>query len=287
MSRKEKQPWNPFPLAVLNVEGITRGAKHILTVLAARSNWKGETCVGHRRLTKDCQSSKQYVSDALKELYAKGLVADHPRTRHKGEADWRVISQSVLQSRITKERDQSYPVGQVSPTDQDFHNPTQQGETLQIKQELNLADHSPLNLADENLNNNNQPVVVVDPQTPTEVKNESLGLVSGYTPEQIASHAEACKFNPWVHANDSPNARKRPAFVAHLMTIDPPRKPLASKPVNPNCNRCHGATYGSPTWEPSIYDPNGEKKPFCADCMKLPQYRRHEGERSFMKASNI
>jgi hypothetical protein len=234
MSRKEKQPWNPFPLAVLNVEGITRGAKHILTVLAARSNWKGETCVGHRRLTKDCQSSKQYVSDALKELYAKGLVADHPRTRQKGEADWRVISQSVLQSRITKEPDQSYPVGQVSPnqqdyispTEQDFHNPTQQGETLQIKQEPNLADHLPLNLADENLNNNNQPVVVVVPHTPTEVENETLGLVSGYTPEQIASHAEACKLNPWVHAHDSPAARKRPGFVRHLMTIDPPKRPL-------------------------------------------------------------
>lgn len=69
-------------------------------------------------------------------------------------------------------------------------------------------------------NNNNQPVVVVP--APNSNGNQD-GLVSGYTPEEIAIHAEACKLNPWVHANDSPNARKRPAFVAHLMTIDPPR----------------------------------------------------------------
>ena len=33
------------------------------------------------------------------------------------------------------------------------------------------------------------------------------------------------------------------------------------------CARCHGTTYGKPTIELG--------KPFCGDCMKLPEYRRH------------
>jgi hypothetical protein len=64
------------------------------------------------------------------------------------------------------------------------------------------------------------------------------------------------------------------------MTIDPPRKPLASKSTNPNCGRCKGPTFGNPTWE--AYDLGGEEKPFCADCMKLPLYRRHSGSRNIL-----
>jgi hypothetical protein len=56
------------------------------------------------------------------------------------------------------------------------------------------------------------------------VKNP--GTVAGYTAEAIAAHAEACKTNAWVRANDGANARKREGFVRHLMTIDPPRKRL-------------------------------------------------------------
>lgn len=244
MRKQEKQPWNPFPLAVLSAGekfDLTPAAISVLIYLGARSNWKGETCVGHTRMCADLRRSKDFVTTALKELYVKGVVTADGRVRHKGQADWRIISQSVLKSRNTAEGDQSCPAGlsiparqdYVSPEEQDYDIPACQSQTLQIKQELNLADHLPLNLADENLNNNNQPVVVVVPQAPTEVENETPGLVSGYTPEQIASHAEACKLNPWVHANDSPNARRRPAFVAHLMTIDPPRKPIASKLTNP------------------------------------------------------
>lgn len=164
MGKKEKQPWNPFPLAVLNVEGLSRGAKHVLTVLAARSNWKGETCVGHRRLTKDCQSSKQYVTDALKELYAKGIVKAAVRGRKKNQADWKTISPSVLNRRIEpvssptqqdySEEMQSCPAGvekDSSPTEQDYISecsPTQQGKTLQIKKSLNLAGQPNPNLAE-------------------------------------------------------------------------------------------------------------------------------------------
>jgi hypothetical protein len=87
MKRSDKQPWNPFPLAVLTVEGISRGAAHVLTVLGARSNYKGEVCVGHRGLVRDCKSSKQYVTDALKELYDEGIVQRHPRKRSVKQAD--------------------------------------------------------------------------------------------------------------------------------------------------------------------------------------------------------
>jgi hypothetical protein len=149
--KQDKMPWNPLPLAVLKVEGISRGAAHVLTVLAARSNWKGETCVGHRGLVKDCKSSKQYVTDALKELYQKKLVSESPRNRQKRQADWKTINPIVLTSRTTQNPTQqddakSYPVGHQNPTQQDFNNPSQQGRTLQTNQNPNLADK---NLADD------------------------------------------------------------------------------------------------------------------------------------------
>jgi hypothetical protein len=56
-------------------------------------------------------------------------------------------------------------------------------------------------------------------------------------------------------------------------TCGPCRKELAAMP----CSRCHGATYGKPTIE------RGE--PFCAECMKLPAYRRESGERGFLTSS--
>ena len=59
--------------------------------------------------------------------------------------------------------------------------------------------------------------------------NSEPQLVAGYTAEQIAKHADACRMNAWVHANDSPKARLREGFVTHLMTIDPPKKRLRMK----------------------------------------------------------
>jgi hypothetical protein len=184
MSKKQKHPWNPFPLAVLDVEGISRGAKHVLTVLAARSNYKGETCVGHRRLTKDCQSSKQYVTDALKELYEKKLVSESPRNRQKRQADWKIISPVVLQARTmqnpTEQDDaKSYPVGHHNPTEQDFNNPTQQGRTLQIKKNPNLADE---NLADSSVSQSFSQGTGV-PQAETEEKDKDNPL-RGFTAEE-------------------------------------------------------------------------------------------------------
>ena len=39
---------------------------------------------------------------------------------------------------------------------------------------------------------------------------------------------------------------------------------------NPPCSKCKGSTYGSPQYE--------DGKPYCANCMKLPRYRRESGK---------
>lgn len=79
-------------------------------------------------------------------------------------------------------------------------------------------------------NNNNQTVVVVVP--PSEDEKSDGGLVAGYSPEQIAAHAEACKTNAWVKANDSLAARRREGFVRHLMEQIEPAKRVTRVPVD-------------------------------------------------------
>jgi len=228
MRKQEKQPWNPLPLRSLDVEGLSACAKTLLVYLAARSNIKGETCVGHRRMCHDLVRSKDFVSKGLAELEDKGYLATSQRGRKAKEADWRVLNADLILKNRTASSGSSPDPGISSPEEQEYIpscspgfgdcSPAQQDETSFY----NLADLSqPHNLADKNNNNR----VVVVPQTPDEVETPS-GLVAGYTPEQIAAHAEACKLNPWVHQHDSPNARKRPKFVEHLMTIDPPKKAL-------------------------------------------------------------
>jgi hypothetical protein len=70
-----------------------------------------------------------------------------------------------------------------------------------------------------------KPLKPIEPVAVPQPENEN-GLVAGYTEEEIAAHAEACKLDPWVYANDSPAARKRPGFVRHLMECEPPKKSL-------------------------------------------------------------
>jgi len=220
MAKKEKQPWNPYSLAVLKVEGLTACAKSILIYLGARSNYKGETCVGHRTMCRELVRSKGFVTEGLKELEEKGLVKEARRGRKKGEADWRTISDVVLQSRTTKKEMQSYPVGLISPTEQDYNeisSPTQQGETLQIDSKtLNLTDSNPSNLAEER--NNNNRVVDVVPQT-----------IAGFTPEAIAEHVAKFPKGSWVWQNATKDALKREGFVKHVMSLEPPKKPLRMK----------------------------------------------------------
>ena len=95
-----------------------------------------------------------------------------------------------------------------------------------------------------------KPSKPVDIAQVSDPENEN-GLVAGYTEEQIASHAELCKNDPWVQANDTPAARKRSGFVKHLMQTDPPPTPKVTKKV-------------------------GGKA--------LPQYRQESGKREILKS---
>jgi hypothetical protein len=156
--KEKKMPWNPFPLASLRVEGLTACAKSVLIYLAARSNHKGETCVGHRTIQRELVRSKDFVTSGLKELYVRDLVKASSRGRRAKEADWKTISPSVLTSGTTsasnpaqqdyKEELQSCSAGLISPARQDYTkncSPAQQGKTLQIESlDPNLTDETNL-----------------------------------------------------------------------------------------------------------------------------------------------
>jgi len=112
----------------------------------------------------------------------------------------------------------------------------------------------------DGLSNDNNRVVVVVPSVDQVVaaipnpsgKETKTGLVAGYTQEQIAAQAEACKLNPWVHANDSPKARLREGYVRHLMDLEPPKRAL--KMVD-----------GKPL--PEYRQQSGQRKILEADCL--------------------
>ena len=160
--KKEKQPWNPFPLACLKVEGLTACAKSILIYLGVRSNYKGETCVGYRTMQKELVRSKKFVWAALNELEEKGWVKSDGRDRRHNEADWKVLSPKILQRKqINVEAKVSIgdPLkvstgnlceSQRFPQETDNRFP-KEGETLQINSlPPNLTD-SDLNLAEEDV----------------------------------------------------------------------------------------------------------------------------------------
>jgi hypothetical protein len=96
MNREKRQPWNAFPLASLSVRGLSACAANILQYLAIRSNWKGETIVGQRRIKDDTNRSKDYVTRGLKELEEKKLVTAIGRKRADKQADKHIISMSIL-----------------------------------------------------------------------------------------------------------------------------------------------------------------------------------------------
>lgn len=96
MNKSKKQPWNPFPLASLKVMDVSPCAKVVLIYLAARSNWKGETCVGVRTMARELMKSQRFVINGLKELREKKYVAQSLRDRRVKEADWKVLGQSIL-----------------------------------------------------------------------------------------------------------------------------------------------------------------------------------------------
>jgi hypothetical protein len=153
--RKEKQPWNPFPLACLKVEGLSACAKSVLIYLGVRSNYQGETCVGCRTMQRELVRSEDFITQGLKELRAKGIIKENLRNRHKGQADWRTISPSVLPSKgestlksmadNNPEEPTSTLLERVSalPSGDDI-NPAHHDRTLQI-------ESLPPNLSDRNL----------------------------------------------------------------------------------------------------------------------------------------
>jgi hypothetical protein len=100
MSEKfERQPWNPFPLAALSAGekyDLSACAMAVLIYLAARSNYTGWTCVGHKRIRTDLRRSKDFVTRGLQELYEKGVVVNKQRNHWGEQADSRIISQELL-----------------------------------------------------------------------------------------------------------------------------------------------------------------------------------------------
>lgn len=136
---KDRKPWNPFPLHSLAVEGLSACAKSVLMYLAARSNYEGQTCVGHRRMCHDLVRSKDFVTKGLAELERKGFVSSARRGRRKHQADWRTLSAAlILKSRITNSSPEEQDCNAGSSPDSGNCSPAQQGETCQINS--NLAD---------------------------------------------------------------------------------------------------------------------------------------------------
>jgi hypothetical protein len=97
---EKRQPWNAFPLASLSVRklhpDISPCAADILRYLAIRSNWRGETVVGQRRIKDDIGRSKDYVTRGLRELEEKKLVTAIGRKRADSQADKHIISPTIL-----------------------------------------------------------------------------------------------------------------------------------------------------------------------------------------------
>lgn len=140
-------------MACLKVEGLSACAKAVLIYLGVRSNYKGETCVGHRRMCMELVRSKDFVTKGLAELTAKGFLSESQRNRHKHQADWKTLNASLILNDGTEsspeEQDQIRPdLEEISPEEQDQaqmsspdfgkSSPAQQGKTLQI--DSNLPD---------------------------------------------------------------------------------------------------------------------------------------------------
>jgi hypothetical protein len=128
--KSERQPWNPFPLASLSAGDkfdLSPAAITVLIYLAARTNYTGWTCVGHKRICHDLRRSKDFVTYGLQELYEKGVVKPTRRGRKGKEADSRIISQEVLPEEWRSSPEQldqiSNPEIGSNPEEQD-HNET-------------------------------------------------------------------------------------------------------------------------------------------------------------------
>jgi hypothetical protein len=210
--QRDRQPWNPFPLACLKVEGLSACAKTVLIYLGVRSNYKGETCVGHRRMCAELVRSKDFVTRGLAELEDKSYVSKSQRNRHKHQADWRTLSASL----ILKGRTESSPdVEGLSPEEQDQisksspdfgkSSPDQQGKTSQI--DSNLPDSRQENLSDQNLKTESVSKSVSEISAPP---RPAAAAASAKTPMVKAVTKEMLE-----HLPSMPEEQARP-FIAFL-----------------------------------------------------------------------
>jgi hypothetical protein len=191
-----------------------------------RTNGELTAFPGNKTIASELKISVDTVKDAKRGLRAKGWTSrESQRRRDDGK-----LSTVVEKTHLPWGGNPSTDTVVEKTDGGKTHQQKEYSVDLEVPPSPSAMEDSVKPLNFEGGNNNNRVVVV--PQTP-EVKAETLGLVSGYTQEQIAAQAEACRLNPWVHANDSPSARKREGFVQHLMTIDPPRTKKALPPGLP------------------------------------------------------
>jgi len=155
-------------LACLTVEGLSACAKAVLIYLGVRSDYRGMTCVGHRRMCQDLVRSKDFVTRGLAELEERGYVSKSQRNRHKHQADWRTLSASlILKSRIGNQDETSEisPVeqDQISKSSPDFgkSSPDHQGKTSQIDSNLPDSVFEPVEPMKEGRNEGTPPLATL------------------------------------------------------------------------------------------------------------------------------
>lgn len=82
-TQTERKPYNPYPLGVWNVAGISSTAQSVLGCLGVHSNYLGDTIIGVERLVAKTKLSKRAVYKGLQELYGKGRISREDRPGHK------------------------------------------------------------------------------------------------------------------------------------------------------------------------------------------------------------
>lgn len=224
MSFEKRQPWNAFPLAALSIRKlhpeISACAADILRYLSTRSNWRGETVVGQRRIKDDTGRSKDYVTRGMNELVNLKLVTTIGRKRAASQADRHIISVSILSKEyrdiILKDRPRNDPEEQEDgaandpdsqddsnsnnpdfhsndPDHQDFrnpdfgsNNPDRQDETLQnepYRKDNNLTGLEP---KDQKQVSQSVSKLVTEPEAPlVSVETRMKDLMSKYDNEVL------------------------------------------------------------------------------------------------------
>lgn len=219
--KKSKKPFKIIadaPAMLARLHELTGNELKVWMYFWLRTASEGTAFPGNKTIAQELEIDIDTVKHAKRELRAKGWT-NRERQRRRDDGTLSTVVEKVHLPWTEKASTVSPTVEGKSTDGTVVEKTHQQKEYVVLPPEVSPLAHS--DKADE-VNNNNDVVVV--PQTP-ETQNED-GLVAGYTAEEIAEHAEKCKLNPWVHVNDSPAARKRPGFVRHLMTIDPPKRPL-------------------------------------------------------------